>query len=332
VIHLQRSTLVRCLLAHDEDGLVERVPLVTDEELKRIGERADHYAFSSEHAKRYGSVGTTRAVSLAAVDVLEGASRELHRKDGQRRGPAAEEQALRRLGFAPPPRRGPSPSYRYIESRCAYCEFGDNVFERMVEWHREIWIGTDRSGLIRSSRIKWSFFTEQQRTRWEATPHPEAAEDLSPGIHLFAPGRIGGRALTLAKLPTDRDELAGALEQQRDLSVRGIGQLMGEALVPVDLRRALYEVAAALPGAEILADARDELGRVGDGVARVEHGLRRELIFDPATGELLACRDVMVDPTADYASPGALVGWTCYLSRDIFDALPRDLPPVPGPP
>jgi hypothetical protein len=39
-----------------------------------------------------------RAISLAAVDVLEGASRELHRKDSQRRGPSAEEE-LRRLGL-----------------------------------------------------------------------------------------------------------------------------------------------------------------------------------------------------------------------------------------
>jgi len=86
------------LLAHGEDDLVERVPSVTDAELKRIGERADYYAFSSEHAVRHGSMGTLRAISLAAVDVLEGASRELQRKDGQR-DPSAEEQALRRLNL-----------------------------------------------------------------------------------------------------------------------------------------------------------------------------------------------------------------------------------------
>ena len=48
---------------------------MTNEELKRIGERAD-YAFSGEGAMPNGSMGTSRAVSLAAVDVLEGASRE----------------------------------------------------------------------------------------------------------------------------------------------------------------------------------------------------------------------------------------------------------------
>jgi hypothetical protein len=85
------------LLAHDEKELVERVPSVTDAELKRIGERADYYAFSSEDAMRNGS-GTSRAVSLAAVDVLEGASRGLKRGDGER-DPGVEERALRRLNL-----------------------------------------------------------------------------------------------------------------------------------------------------------------------------------------------------------------------------------------
>jgi hypothetical protein len=90
--------LVRVLVAHREDDLVERVPLLTDDELKRIGESAEHYAFSREHALRSGaSMGTSRAISLATVDVLEGSARELRRTEahGDR---AAEEEALRRLG------------------------------------------------------------------------------------------------------------------------------------------------------------------------------------------------------------------------------------------
>jgi hypothetical protein len=40
-------------------------------------------------------MGTSNAVSLAAVDVLAGASRELKRRDGER-DPGVEERALRR--------------------------------------------------------------------------------------------------------------------------------------------------------------------------------------------------------------------------------------------
>jgi hypothetical protein len=98
VLNVRRDTLVRALLAHGEDDLVGRVPSLTDDELKRIGERADYYAFSGEHAvpPLGASMGVSRALSLAAVDVLEGASRELQWKEGQR-DRSAEEEALRRL-------------------------------------------------------------------------------------------------------------------------------------------------------------------------------------------------------------------------------------------
>lgn len=87
-------------MAHDEGDLAERIPAVTEEDVERIGQRAGDYAFSAEHALPSGSsMGTLRAISLAAVDVLEGAPRELHRKNSHRRGPSAEEASLRRLGL-----------------------------------------------------------------------------------------------------------------------------------------------------------------------------------------------------------------------------------------
>jgi len=107
---------------------------------------------------------------------------------------------------------------------------------------------------------------------------------------------------------------------------------MGDALVPVALRRPLYEVAASLSGAEAMDSAVDQLGRSGPGIACVEHGRREELIFDADSRELLARREVLVDGDAGYAPPGATVGWTCYLARELVDGLPEGTPPVPGPP
>jgi hypothetical protein len=95
------------LLAHDEHDLVERVPSVTDAELKRIGERADYYLFSNEDVYPTAVFGTSTAVSLAAVDVLEGASRELRRWDSERDF-GTEERALRRLDLPfTPMKQGP---------------------------------------------------------------------------------------------------------------------------------------------------------------------------------------------------------------------------------
>jgi hypothetical protein len=53
--------LVRVLLSHGEDDLAERVPSLTDEELTRIGEGAEHNAFGGEHALASGaSMGVAR--------------------------------------------------------------------------------------------------------------------------------------------------------------------------------------------------------------------------------------------------------------------------------
>ena len=79
---------------------------MTDEELRRIGELANKYAFSPEHAQPAGgSMGTPRAISKAAVDVLEGTSRELHRETSEGRDLIAEEDALRRLNIDHVPMR-----------------------------------------------------------------------------------------------------------------------------------------------------------------------------------------------------------------------------------
>jgi hypothetical protein len=225
-----------------------------------------------------------------------------------------------------------SPSFEYIESRGAHGELGNGVFERLVEARREIWIGSDGSGLIKSTRIGWSFFTDEQRTRWDSAACPDAVEDLNSTIDLFAPGCLSGHHAILATLPTDPVELASALAARRKLNVHRIGELMGEALVAFELRQALYQVVAEVPGADALTSARDELGRSGPGIARVERGIREELIFDPNSHELLGQRQVLVDPAAGYAPPGAVVGWTSYLSRQLVAALPEGTPPVPGPP
>jgi hypothetical protein len=98
---------------------------------------------------------------------------------------------------------------------------------------------------------------------------------------------------------------------------------MGEALLPVELREPLYEVAAALPGAELLVSARDELGRTGPGVARTERGLRAELIFEPDSGELLARREVMVDPTADLSRRAPWSGGPVICHAGTSTGFPR---------
>lgn len=224
-----------------------------------------------------------------------------------------------------------SATYVHIVSRGAHGEIGDNIYERLREAHREVWFGSDGSGLMKSTLIRSSLFTAEQRNRWESVRDRVAREDLTPSIDLFAAGCLYGHGPLLSRLPTDPAALAAKLERERRLTLRRIGELMGEAVVLDALGRALYQVASELPGAEVLATATDELGRNGHGIARDERGERVELIFAP-DAELLGTRSVLVDPDVDYAPVGAVVGWTSYVSREVVDSLPPGTPPVPRPP
>lgn len=79
LLRVQRDTLARMLRSHGEDDLAERVATVTDDELMRIGRLGAYYAFSEDAMTLGGSMGGTRALALASIDVLEEGGRDLHR-------------------------------------------------------------------------------------------------------------------------------------------------------------------------------------------------------------------------------------------------------------
>jgi hypothetical protein len=107
VIEIEREQLAEMLRQHDEHALADRALTVTDDELARIGTLGGYYAFSEEAMALGGSMGATRALALAAIDVLEGTGRSLRRHHsraevewGMSEVPDADErvrdQALRR--------------------------------------------------------------------------------------------------------------------------------------------------------------------------------------------------------------------------------------------
>ena len=73
------------LRSHREDDLADRVASITDDELTRIRTLGAYYAFSEEALALGGSMGGTRALSLASIDVLDGTGRDLrrHRSDAE---------------------------------------------------------------------------------------------------------------------------------------------------------------------------------------------------------------------------------------------------------
>jgi hypothetical protein len=83
------------LREHGEDDLAERALTLSDDELARIGTLANYYAFSEDAMALGGSMGGSRALSLAAIDVLEGTGRDLRlsRTERERQGSSFDEFA-----------------------------------------------------------------------------------------------------------------------------------------------------------------------------------------------------------------------------------------------
>jgi len=107
-----------------------------------------------------------------------------------------------------------------------------------------------------------------------------------------------------------------------------IGDLLRDPLTPPDVRAALFEVAAGLPGIELLGEMDDRIGRPGVAVAMTAFPMtpwhRQEIIiFDPATSVLLEERSVGLAPYGDTPAP-FLWGYSTYLESAVVTELPAD--------
>jgi hypothetical protein len=181
-----------------------------------------------------------------------------------------------------------------------------------------------------------------------STPAPEprpsekkpAKGDGSPGHidELEPPGTMmipfGSTSLTMAEflsLPTDPAQLAariaaGASRNSHPLAYQEL-DLTAEALrnapVPPALGAALYQALALLPGIETLGERTDALGRRGQAVGAADaSGIRMELIIDPATGMLLADREVATRAIPGLgAEPGDVIHEYTYVARGVVDSV-----------
>ena len=87
-IEVSREVLAGMLRQHGEEELADRALSASDDELARIGTLGAYYAWSDDAIELGGSMGGTRALSLASIDVLEDTRRDLRlsRTEGERWG------------------------------------------------------------------------------------------------------------------------------------------------------------------------------------------------------------------------------------------------------
>lgn len=168
---------------------------------------------------------------------------------------------------------------------------------------RKAWIGTDGSGRLDQTLGQITFPTPADRAAWVAAGSPDLQGATDPGNQTFAPGDL--HFLDLSGLPTDPVELQALVEQR---VIEGgppgdwetfalLGDMLRETYASPDLRAAVYDIAANLPGVEFVGKTTDALGRAGIGVAYTHGGTKDELIFDPKNSALLGESQVIVDPS-----------------------------------
>jgi hypothetical protein len=219
----------------------------------------------------------------------------------------------------------PVVDFEYARSQGAHGHHRVGVFDAFVGSRREIWVGSDASGVIRESSGPVSFFTEAGRAEWDAAGSP-ALED-GPSIDLFAPGCLGGSRMRRARLERDPDGLTAALKK-RIRTLHDVQELLGEAVLDAAFCETVYSVGCQLPNVDVVPTLADQLGRVGRGLVRVEHQERIELIFAADCSELLGYQWFLAEPQP-FAPVGALHSWSAFLQRTIVDRLPTEIPPIP---
>jgi len=136
-----------------------------------------------------------------------------------------------------------------------------------------------------------------------------------------------------AGLPTDPRRLLVAIVRRFEHGKYDLGttfqraeELLVSSASPA-LRAALYRMLAQLPGVQFLGHQRDKVGRPGIAVGMTESGgVQAEILFNPATSQLLAESDIQATPWhAPRCVPvfpvGTVVNSSVYLRTGIVNSI-----------
>jgi RNA polymerase sigma-70 factor (ECF subfamily) len=229
------------------------------------------------------------------------------------------------------PQPGPG-EYLYTRSVDAY--LSTSVYRRglavsvLVPHRREIWMGED-GGLLRQTSGEPRFLSERDREAWITAGRPQiegpAGEPWTTELPPAPP----------FDLPADPDALYQRLERvaaEREATGNGsgipeyiftqVGDALRETSVTPGQRAALYEVAARIPGVELVGEVNDPAGRRGVAFAMedTENRIEHTLIIDPDTAQLLAEEQVALDGHRNGYPEATVVGHATYLTSAVVDS------------
>jgi len=253
----------------DLDTLLDQTGVVTDPTPEVLSASRDTLraglppvALLAVRRKRRRRVAVTSLVAAAAsLALVVGPTVSF---SGRPAANAEAAQLLLRAGAAAGAQQGDWQDAKYWRSVSSYLRNGQEV-------RREIWIGHHDIGVLKDGGVDSGV--------------------IPLDVAIFPTGGSGVSWDELFALPTD----ASALEQRLRSGINGagpdddselfviVGDLLRESPAPPALRKALWEVAARVPGIELVGAVTDHAGRAGVAVER--NGTR--YVVDPTDGRLL---------------------------------------------
>ena len=101
-----------------------------------------------------------------------------------------------------------------------------------------------------------------------------------------------------------------------------ISDTLSTGVIPADLRAALYQAAALIPGVTVTDREATLDGRTGIslGMKTPGHNSRKELIVDPATGQLIGEREILLEDSGGIPA-GTATAWTA-VTTSVVDSAP----------
>jgi hypothetical protein len=204
----------------------------------------------------------------------------------------------------------------------------------------ELYVPADRDDAwvwVRPLSTFYEAFTPEAQAIGEADAAARAA-DPEPGTELLRAegGRFYGSDPPEAgsegydSLPWDPrallnhiyDVTAGTGPSPDGEALVYIADKLRQGTVPADLRAALFEAAALIPGVSITEEQAALDGRIGVAIGRDEPGAgqRQDIIIEPSTGQVIGERHVQL---VDGVYPaGTAVSWTA-VTTTVVDSAPE---------
>lgn len=185
--------------------------------------------------------------------------------------------------------------------------------------------------MVRSGRVPTTFFDEETKAFVEGS---KGLQGDAPEIWRGEGGSFNGGPSSLpsetdlASMPRNPYLLLNSIyklalgkgDSPDSQAMEEIAALLHTGIVPADLRAALYQAAALIPGVTVVDSQATLDGQVGIAIGRVEsNAVRYDIIIDPATGQLIGERTVTLTAQGPM-SAGTAGEWTSIRTTVVHSA------------